>query len=191
MKIQSKTTILFASAIVFAIAMACIYGFFFVSMKKKTDDTATILARSAELSGKESYTLLTLSTLKTESTNIEKLSSYFVKEDEVVVFAKTIEALGKQSDTILTIESLDQGLTEKSVPLLNFRIKANGQFLNIMRLLVLIENFPGKFEMKTIRFVRIDDINPQTSVFVSKTKIDRVPVWSVEMSLTALNFIKE
>lgn len=189
MKSFNKTTILFGIALAVTVAAGGVYTFFFIAMRDKTEATSILSASSGELSGKETRTLAAMTTLKAESAHIEKLSSYFVKESEIVTFTKTIEALGPQSGTTLTIESLEPGLTEKTVPFLNFRVKATGKFADVMRLLVLFENFPGKFEWKTVRLVREDITGQQAGT--STPKNDYAPNWSVEVFLSALNFVKE
>ncbi|MBI5401200.1 MAG: hypothetical protein HZB12_03765 [Candidatus Yonathbacteria bacterium] len=189
MKSFNKTTTLFGIALAFTIAVGSAYTFFFVAMKNKTEATATLSASSGELSGKESRVLSAGATLKSESVRVEKLSSYFIKESEIVMFTRKIEALGPQSGTTLTIESLDRGLTEKTVPYLNLRIKAMGKFADVMRLLTFLENFPGKFEWKTIRLVRDDSAKQQTGAHAPKS--DNTTEWSAEVFLTVLNFVKE
>lgn len=184
MKQFSKTTTLLGIALVFTIMAAGAYTFFFIAMKNKTEATTALLASLGELSGKESRALSARLVLKNESARVEKLSSYFIKENEIVAFAKKIEELGPQSGTILTIQSLEPGFTEKTVSFLNFRVKATGKFEEVVRLLVLLENFPGKFEWKTVRLVRADGA-PQTAA------TSGAPDWSAEVFLTALNFVKE
>lgn len=169
-------------ALVFALVSGGAYAFFFVAMKDKTDATAELLAKTEELSGKESRLTSAVTTLKNESANIDEISRYFIKESEIAVFAKKLEDLGPQSGTSLSIESLDPGLTEKSVPFLSLLIKATGEFSYIERLLLLLENFPGKFEWKTVRLTRDASLQKVGS---------RAPEWRVEIFLTALNFAKE
>ncbi len=190
MKTVNKTAILLLIALVFTLVSGGAYTFFFIAMKDKTEATADLLARTAELSGKESSLRSALSTIKSENANIDKLSSYFIKESEIVLFAKKLEDLGPQSRTDLSIESLDPGVTEKSVPYLSFRIKATGKFADIEHLLVLLENFPGKLEWKTVRLSR-DGASAQQADTTTQVVVTRNPQWTVEIFLTALNFVKE
>lgn len=185
----SKTTILLGTALALMAVAGGAYAFFFVVMKGKTQATAELSAKLEELSGKQSRVASALAVLKNEAPQIEKLSAYFIRESEIVAFTKKIEALGPQSGTALTLESLEPGLTEKTVPYLNFRIKATGNFAAVIRLLTLLENFPGKFEWKTVRLVRADTSGQQVSA--TTTRGINTPEWSVEVFLTALNFIKE
>lgn len=189
MKSLNKTTTSFGIALALTIIAGGAYAFLFIAMKNKTEATAALSASSAELSWKESRALSAEMILKNKSTDIEKLSSYFIRESEIVAFTKSIEALGPKSGTTLTIESLDPGVTEKTVPFLNFRVKATGKFADVVRLLMFFENFPGKLEWKTVRLVRDDAVSQQAGVPVSKS--GGAPDWSVEVFLTALNFVKE
>lgn len=189
MKPFSKTTILFVAALAFTLVAGGAYAFFFAAMKDKTEAATAISTSLGELSGKASRTLSAVAVLKSESARIEKLSSYFIKESEIVTFTKNVEALGPQSGTTLTIESLERGVTEKTVPFLNFRVKASGKFPDVMRLLVLLENFPGKFEWKTVRLVSDNSTGQQAGAVA--TKSDSTPLWNAEVFLTAFNFVKE
>ncbi len=190
MRSLGKTVVLLLSAAMFTAASMGIYAFFFVAMKNKTEATAELLTKVAELSGKETRVTSASAVLKSESVNISKLSSYFIRESEVVVFAKKLEDLGVQSGTSLSIESLDPGLTEKTIPFLSFRIKATGSFSDVMRLIVLLENFPGKLEWKTVRLARDISLDQQTGT-ATQGATTQTPKWSVEVFLTALNFVKE
>jgi hypothetical protein len=190
MKSDKKTLVLLGIATTFTLATIGAYAFLFIAMKNKTETTATLSEKIDELSGREARIASSVSVLRRENTNIEKISNYFFKENEVVAFTKKVEALGGQSGTTLTIESLDQGFTEKTVPFLNFRIKALGTFANINRLMVLLENFPGKLEWKTVRLVRdadpILEVDATTNV---EKPVSGTPLWRVEASLVALNFV--
>lgn len=187
MKANKKTVILLGVASIFTLVASTAYVLLFLAVKNKTEATASLSEKIEELSGKESRLASSVAVLRRESANIEKLSSFFFKESEVVFFTKKIEALGEQSGTILTIESLDKGFTEKTVPFLNFRIKATGEFTNIERLLILLESFPGKLEWKTLRLTR-DDLPAEGNPVKPTTT---APLWKVEAFLTALNFVNE
>ena len=190
MKANKKTLTLLGIAIILALFGAGAYAFLFFATKNKTEATSAISEKIDELSGRESRIASSVAVLRHESANIEKISEYFFKENEVVAFTKKIESLGSQSGTKLVIESLDQGFTEKSVPFLNFRIKATGKFADVQRLLILIENFPGKFDWKTVRLVREPDVTVEASV-AGKAPVkvfSKEPQWRVDAFLVALNF---
>lgn len=192
MKSSKKTLVLLGIAVTFALAVSGAYAFIFFSIKNKTVGTILLSEKIDELSGKEARITASVSLLKRESENIQKLSEYFFNESEIVDFAKKVERLGPQSGTIITIDALEQGFTEKTVPYLNLRIRASGSFQNAMRLLVLLENFPGKLEWKTVRLFREAEATDQSqsSGKVIKTA-STAPNWRVEASLNALNFVKE
>lgn len=189
MKSFSKTIALLLLAIVFTVASVGAYTFFFIVMKNKTKATAELLLKTEELSGKGSRVASAVSTLNNERENIDKLSSYFIKESEIALFVKKIEDLGPQSGATISLESLDPGLTEKTVPFLSFRIKATGKFADVERLLVLLENMPGKFEWKTVRLVRDTSSNQQVDTSTQKVAT-RTALWNLEVFLLARNFVK-
>lgn len=188
MKELNKTTILLTVAIIGALVAGSIYAFFFVSMKNKTTAVVDLSAQLTQLSGEQTRYRSTTSQLQSDSQKIEKLSSYFIKESEIVAFTKKIEALGANAGVALSIESLDPGVTTTGAPFLGFRILAEGRFENIERLLGLLQNFPGKFEWKTVRFVREGEIVSPDGKTIATTG---APKWRAEVSLAALNFVKE
>lgn len=192
MKENKKILILLGTALSITLALGGAYLFLFFTLKNKTEASATLLEKIEELSGRESRIASSVSVLKKESINIEKVSAYFFKETEVVAFAKKIEALGAQSGTTLTIESLDQGYTEKTVPFLNLRIKATGTFANISRLLFLIDNFPGKIEWKTVSLSGGTGASVSAAVDDKNVKItSSAPEWQASVFLVALNFTNQ
>lgn len=191
MKSSNKTIVLFGVAFLVTLAAAGVYTFFFISMREKTNATAELSAKILELSGKESSLASSVSILNDEKENIGKLSALFFNESEIVAFTKKIEALGPQSGTNISIESLEPGLTEKTVPFLSFRVKATGKFADAVRLLVLLENFPGKFDWKTVRLVRDNTTVVETPPVAGTPQTKKnMPTWSVEIFLSALNFTK-
>lgn len=192
MKANKKTLILLGTAVALTLALFSAYAFLFFVMKDKTESTSLLSERIDELSGRESRISSSVSILRRESANIDKLSAFFFKENEIVPFTKKIEALGAQSKTTLTIEALDQGYTEKTVPFLNLRIKAVGKFDDVERLLVLLENFPGKLEWKTVQLVRDTEPTAQTDAGVKVLKpASSAPLWRAEVFLVALNFVNQ
>ena len=181
MKANKKTLLLLGTSTTIAIFLVASYVFLFFTVKNKTEETSMLSKKIGELSGMEARVASSVSVLKHENANIEKLEAFFFKESEVVSFTKKIEELGTYSGTVLTIESIDRGLTAEAVPFLNFRIRATGEFAKIERLLLLLDSFPGKLGWRTVRLVR--DI---------ETKLPEVsPVWRAEISLVALNFVNE
>ena len=183
MKSFSKTTTLLLFAIALTVASSGAYTFFFVAMKNKTAATAELSAKNEALAGKESRVASSLGAIKGEILNIEKLSTYFIKESEIVAFTKKIELLGPQSGTTLSLEALDPGTGVGGAPVLNFRIVATGTFQNTMRLVALLENFPAKFEWKSVDLSLVEGaVDP---------KSPKVAQWKVAVSLSALNFLNE
>jgi len=191
MKTSNKTLPLLIIAIVLTLALCGAYLFFFIAMKNKTAATAELSAKSAELSGRQSRIIGTLAVIKGEGENIDKLSTYFIKESEIVAFTQKIELLGAESGTALTLEGLDPGTGAAGEPILNLRILAKGTFQDVMHLMTLLENFPAKFEWKTVEISRDDSFVGQSQTGAKNKTIPVAPQWRVAVSLTARNFVKE
>lgn len=189
MKSFNKTTTLLLVSLIATLVSGGIYSFFFILTKNKTQETAEILEKTESLSGKNTQIASIIASLKNERENIDKLSSYFIKENEIALFIKKIENLGPQSGAEVTLESLEPGVTEKSVPFLSFRIKANGKFEDIERLLILLENMPLKLEWKTARLTR-GTISPPVAIGVSKKGTTEIVTWNLEVFLSVRNFIR-
>ena len=189
----NKTTIvLLGIATFFMLFSVGIYTFLFVSIKNKSEKNSVVSEKIDELSGKESRIAASVAVLRRANDDVEKLSTFFFKENEVVSFAKKIEELGAQSKTSLSIEALEPGGGDKNVPIINLRIKATGNFEDVMRLLVLLENFPGKFEWKSVRLSR-ESLSPEVDPNEKKSLkiVTLAPTWRVEVGLVALNFINK
>lgn len=179
-------------AIAIMLALFGVYAFLFFAMKNNTESTASISEKTDELSGRESRIASSVSILRREDANIEKLSAYYFKDNEIVAFTKKIEALGAQSKTTLTIDALDLGYTEKTVPFLNLRIKAVGKFADIERLLMLLESFPGKLEWKNVRLARDTEPVAQTDAGIKVLKpTSSALLWRAEVFVAALNFVNQ
>ncbi len=167
------------------------YAFFFIAMKKKTDGAVELLTKIEELSGKNAKLSASVSVLKNEAERVEKLKSYFIKESEIVAFTRSIEALAVLSGVSLSIESLEPGLSDADMPVLNFRIKATGKFGGVMRAVTLLENLPAKLEWKNMRLLRENDGATTVEVKDAPTATYREPRWLLVVTAAAINFIHE
>lgn len=179
MKNLSKTNLLFIISFVATLVATGAYTFFFLAMKSKTEATVELSAKVNELSGEETRMGAAVSALRAESLHIEKLSSYFIKESDIVAFTKKIEELGVASGTMLSLEALEPEAGAGGTSVLNVRIKTTGKFQDIMHFFVLLENYPAKFEWRSVNLVRDETSSPLS------------PRWRTEVSLVAFNFVKE
>ena len=188
MKSLNKTVILVITAFFSTIAIGGVYIYFFVSMQNKTQDAIGLSAKIEEISGSESRYRAAASALQTESAQIAKLSSYYISADGVVAFAQKLESLGPQAGVTLSLKSLDPGTTSSGAPVLSLELTAEGTFVNEERLLTLLQNFPGNFVWKTVKLARVDNIALATS---GTTARSAAPQWNLDVSLDALNFVKQ
>jgi len=186
MKSFDRTKILLSLAVGCVIVTSGIYTYFFIAMKSKTDESSNLSTRLHEYSGEQLHYASTASALRAERANIEKLTTYFIKESEIVAFTKKLEALGPKSGVTLTIASLDPVIAQGSEPTLSFKITAAGKFEDVEQLLILLQNFPGKFEWKSVRLSHEGGLPIETGKGQAKAGAS---LWRVEASLDALNFI--
>ncbi len=191
MKHFSKTAVLFVTALLITAAAIGVYVPFFIAMKNKTQETANLLVKNEELSGKEARITASMAMLKEESVNTDKLLTYYIKGSEIVSFTKRIEALGPISGTTLSIEALEPSVAEDNTPRLNVRLKATGGFKNIMHLLTILENFPAKFEWKTVHTSFVGITTEETNLQGIKRVTSSTSQWNLSISLVVLNFIQE
>ncbi len=188
MKSLNKTVILVAIAFLSAVVIGGVYIYFFVSMQNKTQDAIGLSTKIEEISSRESRYRAAASALQTESAQIAKLSSYYISADGVVAFAQKLESLGPQAGVTLSLKSLDPGTTPSGSSVLSFELTAEGTFVNVERLLTLLQNFPGNFVWKTVKFARVDNIALAQSGTATRGS---APQWNLDASLDALNFIKQ
>lgn len=191
MKSFNKTTVFFSISLILIMVAGGAYTFFFVVVKDKNKSIAEFSSKNEDLMGRESRLNSAKNSIKIEQLNIDKLSTYFIKESEVVLFAKKIEALGVESGTTLSLELLEPGVLEGGAPFLNFRVKAKGGFKEVMKLIALLENYPIKFEWKSARLVRDDSGGVSATPQNAKTPRIVSPQWIIVVSLSASNFLKE
>lgn len=192
MKEFKKNTVLLAGAILLFIGVASAYGLSFYSMKGKIEGANEVLARAEDFENTQGTLSRTLAFLKESKLGRQRVDARFIKEHDVALFARQIEALGAESGVTLSIESLEPGVDFRKKPVLNFRIKAEGTFANVMRAEELLENFPARFDVSTLRLVRVD--NSQGAVVSGtgkSTPANRAPQWELNATISALNFIKE
>ncbi len=190
MKKPTKIVILLLGALIFVFVAGGGYAFFFSVMKKRTEGVVELLARAEELSGESAKLSASVSVLKEESKRIEKLKSYFVKESEIVAFAKNIEELGEHTGAILSLESLEPGLGETNIPVLNFRAKATGKFEEVMQVVSLLENLPAKLEWKSVKLLRKSE---DGIVVIDKGtfQVVKEPLWVLDIAIVVINFVHE
>ena len=191
----NKTAKLFTASFITIAVLAGVYTYFFISMRNNVDKSVLGAAKIEDLAGKDERIDATLAILAKEALVMQKVSASFIKQSEIVNFTRTLESLGPQSHTELSIESLEPGVGDRGIPVLNFRIKAQGKFKDVVALIALLENFPARLDWNSARLVRIGTpatvpVLDSKGIAVQKAP-SSIPLWSVEVSLTALNFIKE
>lgn len=191
MKSFNKTKLFFSISLALIMVAGGAYIFFFVTIRDKSKSIAEFSARNEELIGRESRLNLAKNSIKMEQLNIDRLSTYFIKESEVVPFAKKIEALGPESGSTLSLELLEPGMLEGIIPVLNFRVKAKGGFKEVMKLIALLENYPIKFEWKSVHIARDDSATGTVLAQNAKNSRTTSPQWIIAVSLSAPNFLKE
>ena len=188
-----KKTITFLIGAVFIIcAIVGAYGLLFYSMKGKIEGANEVLARADDFENTQGKLSRTLAFLKESEIGRQKIDARFIKERDIALFAQQIEALGTQSGVVLSIESLEPGIDVRKKPVLNFRIKAEGTFAEVMRIEELLESFPARFDVSALRFVRVDNSQGASAVGAGKvTPVSRTPQWELNATISAINFIKE
>lgn len=192
MKSLTKTAVFFIIALSLTVIAAGTYSYFFLKMKTYVEQTVVLNAKADDLEGREQRITSAATTMKNENTRIENLSLYFIKESEIVHFTEKIEALGKEAGVEeLAIKSLESGVGEKGSSTLNFSIAVRGEFQNVIKFTALLENFPAKFDWKNVKLVRENSVSGEVDETTKKPLKAPTPIWSAEISLTALNYVKE
>lgn len=187
-----KNITLLIGAILLLVGVAGAYSFFFYSMKGKIEGANEVLSRAEDFENAQGTLSRTLAFLKESELGRQRVDARFIKEHEIASFAQQIEALGAQSGVTLSIESLEPGVDFRKKPVLNFRIKAEGTFASVVRTEELLENFPARFDVSTLRLVRVDNSQGASVSGTGKTvPPSRVPRWELNATVSALNFIKE
>lgn len=188
MKSQNSTKFwVIAAGVALGVSLG-IYGLVFLAIQNKEVEAREILLQAAELESKQGDVSQNLMLLKKRSTEINRIKEYFIKEREVVVFAERLESLGKDAGIPVTLQSLEPTTGQGGVRVLTMRIKASGTFGEVMRLEKLLENFPAKLEPSSVRIYRGDGENP---LGVKSGNKSALPVWVLEVSMNALNFVAE
>lgn len=184
--------LLLLGAVLIFIGVAGVYGFLFYSMKGKIEGANEVLSRALGFENAQGTLSRTLAFLKESELGRQRVDARFIKEHDVALFARQIEALGAQSGVTLSIESLEPGIDFRKKPVLNFRIKAEGTFASVVRTEELLENFPARFDVSTLRLVRVDSGQGASVSETGKTApLSRAPQWELNATISALNFIKE
>lgn len=195
MKSLTKTAIFFVIALSLTLATLGIYSYFFFKMKNLAEQTIEINAKADAIDERDLRINNAANIIKSESDKVDKLSAYLIKESEIVEFTKKLDSFGEESGVKLSIESLEQGVDGEVVgsDALNFRLKVSGSFQNVAKFMSLLENFPAKFDWNNVKFTRSDGVVQKLIEENDKKNQEQTPiiVWNADISLTALNFIKE
>ncbi len=186
-----KTGILLIIAFLVTASAFGVYAFFFAATKSKAESATSIADTTGSVESRQAKLALTLATLKEQSDNIQKLDELFIKQKEIVNFTKRIESLGVTPGTKISIEGLTPSLSKDNAPILSFDIKVQGKFVDVMRTLELLENFPAKIEWSSVNIKR----ESEGSVAAVKTNgnVPQVvePIWKMSVAGAALNFVRE
>lgn len=195
MKSLTKTAVFFVIALSLTLATLGIYSYFFFKVKNLAEQAIEINVKADTIDERDLRINNATNIIKSESDRVDKLSAYLIKESEIVEFTKKLDSLGKESGVKLSIESLEQGVDGGAGggDALNFRLKVSGSFQNVVKFMALLENFPAKFDWNNVKFARSDGAVQKFTEENNKKNQERasIIVWNADISLTALNFIKE
>lgn len=83
-----------------------------------------------------------------------KFYEYFMNATNAVAFIEQIEKLGKSASVSLSVSSVSDGIKEDGTIQLGF--SATGSFVNLYRLMALVESLPYKITLKKVDFQKSD-----------------------------------
>ena len=186
-----KTGILLIIAFLVTASAFGVYAFFFAATKSKAESATSIADTTGSVESRQAKLALTLATLKEQSDNIQKLDELFIKQKEIVNFTKRIESLGVTPGTKISIEGLTPSLSKDNAPILSFDIKVQGKFVDVMRTLELLENFPAKIEWSSVNIKR--ESEGSVAAVMTNGNVPQVvePIWKMSVAGAALNFVRE
>lgn len=153
---QRNIIILTILVLINAIAMfSYFYLFGVVKDKNQRFSVASIEIETEELRNEEMSSLRNI----VRSTQDERVSldTHFIDSNKIVHLLDMIEGLGESSGTELEIVSVDlisNIVNEKtnSRDVLRLAIRADGTFVNVFKLLLLLENTPLEFDFTQVYF---------------------------------------
>jgi hypothetical protein len=133
-----------------------------------------------EISRRDSIKAL-INSVQTISKERAQLDTHFVRSSDVVPFLDTIEKLAKEAGTNAEVTSVGLAADKAS---LEVEMKAQGDFENIYKLIMLLENSPYNLE-----FILVSIQNLNTEIVVEKdTKIER---WTANFKISLKSFINQ
>lgn len=93
---------------------------------------------------------------------IASAEKFFVSEDEIVPFIEALEASARESDVQLAVATASLPTSSGANP--SFNLKATGEFQDLFRYLLLLENFPHLIAIEKVSFTKTSPWDMQITI---------------------------
>jgi Tfp pilus assembly protein PilO len=164
MKLKFSTKHILGIVLALDVALVGAYGYAFWLLREQN---LKISALNQEVDA-QTATDLALSSLQkmlAEAENkVEKIDSFYIAADGVVGFIETIESLAEQSGVTIEVEGVEAQEVDKASSAfqerVTLRIEARGQWSDIYRFILLVENLPVNAKINGSNLERLDSPDP-------------------------------
>lgn len=150
---MSKTTRFFIVYTIYLLLAVTAYVLFYYTISQKGDETTETNALITEIQ-EQNKQFKNLSNIVEETKDgREKITDFFVVgEDSFINFLETVEEIGEISGVKAVVGAINEaegGI--ESVKVLNLGINFEGEWSNVYHFLVLLESFPLKITLDSLR----------------------------------------
>ncbi len=183
MKDNHTKFVLIGSAIT-TIISALVFIFFFRAIQNKNEHTLVLMNTLADRMAQKENAQILKQKFDEVSSIKDTIDGYFVDPKDIN-FINSIESLGSSFGADVKVESFD--IPQNSKNTLSVKISSSGSFVNMMRLLVLVENMPYKLNITRAYLDKSEVDTPVTTD--QKVKVAKAPTtlsWILEVSFNVL-----
>lgn len=171
-------------ALIFSIIFLLFSSFLFLFVLISTNNNKKISeiaqAEWQEKATRKENIKLTTDLIKTIESERNLLESHFIRNSDVVPFLDTIEKLAKGVETEAEVDSVH---TEDSTSSLIADVKVSGNFENIYKLILLLENSPYDLQFVLVNIKSIDKQDASTK--------NETPKWMANLKIRLKSFVNK
>jgi hypothetical protein len=141
---KKRTTLIFIFSIIVVILASGTLILFFKLIENKNEHTSTVLATLADKIEKKENAKVLEEKIKEVDAIKDTIDSYFVNPKDIDSFIAYLENLGNIAGSLVKVESFDSSTNNQ----LSVKITLKGNFSNVMRTLMMLENSPYRIHVQ-------------------------------------------
>lgn len=180
---KKRTTFIFISSLLAAIAAICLFAFFLKVIENKNKHTSVVLSTlEGKMQEKENAVLFADKVAETKSLQ-RSIDNYFLDPNQIDTFVGYLERIGSNLGGEVVVNNIEIPLKVKNM--VNVKLSVFGTFEEVVKIINYIENAPYQIDVTQLYLNK--EIDPSTGDEKAGEKLEKNLNWQADLSFKILS----